>query len=78
MKPRQEIKRRTRAAAQVRPGQVMSSAKELGIEALCEGVETEEQYQFARAAKIDYIQGFYFYRPLAGGSSFYSVGFSAL
>lgn len=37
--------------------------KKLGIPTLCEGVETEEQYQFAKKAGIDYIQGFYFYKP---------------
>jgi len=41
----------------------IQAAKKLGIETLIEGVETEEQYQFAREAEIDLIQGFYFYKP---------------
>jgi EAL domain-containing protein (putative c-di-GMP-specific phosphodiesterase class I) len=42
---------------------VVQMAQELGIQTLCEGVETEEQYMFAKEAKIDYIQGFYFFKP---------------
>ena len=42
---------------------IIQAAKKLGIETLIEGVETEEQYQFAREAEIDLIQGFYFYKP---------------
>ena len=42
---------------------IIQMAKELGIQTLCEGVETEEQYQFAKEAEIDYIQGFYFFKP---------------
>ncbi|MDD4840494.1 MAG: EAL domain-containing protein [Sphaerochaetaceae bacterium] len=39
--------------------------KNLGVKVLAEGVETEEQYQFLREQECDYIQGFYFYRPLS-------------
>ncbi|MCH4013778.1 MAG: bifunctional diguanylate cyclase/phosphodiesterase [Solobacterium sp.] len=42
---------------------IVETAKKLGIGTLCEGVETEEQYQFAKDAGIDLIQGFYFYKP---------------
>ncbi|MGI6057131.1 MAG: EAL domain-containing protein [Bilifractor sp.] len=42
---------------------VIQTAEKIGIRTLCEGVETEEQYQFAKDAGADYIQGFYFYRP---------------
>lgn len=42
---------------------IVQTIKQLGIQTLCEGVETEEQYQFAKEAGIDFIQGFYFYKP---------------
>jgi EAL domain-containing protein (putative c-di-GMP-specific phosphodiesterase class I) len=39
-------------------------AKELGIKTLAEGVETQEQYQFLKDKKCDFMQGFYFSKPL--------------
>lgn len=39
-------------------------AKQLGCTVLCEGVETAEQVETARAAGCDLIQGFYYYRAL--------------
>jgi diguanylate cyclase (GGDEF)-like protein len=42
---------------------IVQAAKELGIATLSEGVEAEEQYQFAKEAGIDFVQGFYFYKP---------------
>ena len=36
----------------------------LGLEIVAEGVETEEQYRKMEEIKINYIQGFYFSRPL--------------
>ena len=39
-------------------------AKNLGIDVLAEGVETEEQYRFLRNEMCDEIQGFYFYKPM--------------
>ena len=39
-------------------------AKNLGIDVLAEGVETEEQYAFLRDEMCDEIQGFYFYKPM--------------
>lgn len=38
--------------------------KELGLKIVAEGVETEEQVQGIRELGIDYIQGFYFSKPL--------------
>lgn len=36
----------------------------LKIEILAEGVETKKQYEFLKELKCDYIQGFYFHRPM--------------
>ena len=36
----------------------------LGLEIVAEGVETEEQYRKMEEIKINYIQGFYFSKPL--------------
>lgn len=38
--------------------------KNLNIPIVIEGVETEEQLSLSKARKIDYIQGFYFSKPL--------------
>lgn len=39
-------------------------AKELGIHILAEGVETEEEHSFLLENKIDFIQGYYYSKPL--------------
>jgi len=36
----------------------------LGMEIVAEGVETKEQYDFLKSADCDFIQGYYFSRPL--------------
>ena len=36
----------------------------LGLEIVAEGVETEDQYRKMEEIKINYIQGFYFSKPL--------------
>ncbi|MDR1874177.1 MAG: EAL domain-containing protein [Synergistaceae bacterium] len=43
---------------------IISMAKDLGIEVVCEGVETEEQMKFLRACGCDYAQGYYYARPM--------------
>lgn len=43
---------------------IVQLAKNLGIQVLAEGVETEEQYLFLRDIMCDEIQGFYFYKPM--------------
>ena len=37
--------------------------RELGVHTLCEGVETEAQFQFLQEIDCEMAQGFYFYRP---------------
>ena len=36
----------------------------MGLEIVAEGIETEEQYKKMEEIKINYIQGYYFSRPL--------------
>lgn len=43
---------------------IFAMATNLGIKTLAEGVETEEQYQFLKDKKCDFMQGFYFSKPL--------------
>lgn len=43
---------------------VINLAHELDIEVIAEGVETEEQLQFLVNKKVNFIQGFLFYRPM--------------
>ncbi len=43
---------------------ILAMAKELGIATLAEGVETKEQLAFLKSKGCDYIQGYYFSRPL--------------
>lgn len=39
--------------------------KEMGLSIVAEGVENEEQFQLMKELGVDYIQGFYFSRPLS-------------
>ena len=43
---------------------------EMGLQVLAEGVENEEQETFVKSCGIDYIQGFYFSRPLPEEEAF--------
>lgn len=43
---------------------VVTMAKNLGSEVVCEGIETEEQHRFAKQAGCDYGQGFLFFKPV--------------
>lgn len=46
---------------------VIFLAKELGIDILAEGVETEEEHTFLLENKIDSIQGYYYAKPMPLG-----------
>ncbi|MCR5294724.1 MAG: EAL domain-containing protein [Lachnospiraceae bacterium] len=43
---------------------IIHMAKEIGIQTLAEGVETEEQFQFLRNIGCEKVQGYYFGKPL--------------
>lgn len=43
---------------------VIALVHSLGMEALCEGAETREQVELLREVDCDYIQGYFYYRPL--------------
>lgn len=43
---------------------IIAMAKELKVKTLAEGVETKEQLDFLKAKGCDYIQGFYYSKPL--------------
>ena len=43
---------------------ILSLARDLRIEAIAEGVETKEQFDFLRIAGCNTIQGYYFHKPL--------------
>lgn len=42
---------------------IVQTAHQLGIQTLCEGVETREQFEFVKEAACDFTQGFYFFKP---------------
>jgi len=44
---------------------IIDMAKILGASTLAEGVETKEQYEWLREQGCDYIQGYYFSKPLS-------------
>lgn len=43
---------------------IIGMAHEIGIKTIAEGVETEEQVSFLRQSGCDYIQGYYYSKPL--------------
>ena len=43
---------------------IIDMAHQLGIRLVAEGAETEEQVAFLRANGCDYIQGYYYYKPM--------------
>ena len=45
--------------------QMMRMATELGVDTICEGVETEPQSRFLRSIGCSKLQGFYYCRPMS-------------
>lgn len=43
---------------------IIGLAHNLGLKVVAEGVETEEQFKFLLSADCDYVQGYYFSKPL--------------
>ncbi len=43
---------------------IVEMAKALGKETICEGVETEQQIAFLRSVDVNYVQGFFYSKPL--------------
>lgn len=39
-------------------------AQTIGMRVVCEGVESKEQYQLLCDETVDYVQGYYFYKPI--------------
>jgi len=44
--------------------ELVATAKRLGAEVVCEGIETKEQDAFVREAGCDYGQGFLYFKPI--------------
>ena len=43
---------------------IIEGANDLGIKPLCEGVETEEHYNFLKSIACERAQGYYFGKPM--------------
>ena len=43
---------------------IIQTAKELGFKTLCEGIETKEHFETVKNAGCDFVQGYYFYKPM--------------
>ena len=43
---------------------IIQLAKNLGMETLAEGVETRDQFLYLQEIGCNYIQGYYFYKPM--------------
>ena len=44
---------------------IIKAAHSFGIEVIAEGVELEEQHDIIKEINCDYVQGYYFSKPLA-------------
>lgn len=44
---------------------IIHTAQEMGIQVLCEGIETKEQEEAVIKAGCDLLQGFYYYKPMS-------------
>ncbi len=45
-------------------GFIIDGVKQMGIQSLCEGVESEEHYEFLKKSGCDKAQGYYFGKPM--------------
>ncbi|MGB5824314.1 MAG: EAL domain-containing protein [Proteocatella sp.] len=45
---------------------IITLAKNLGLQTIAEGVESQQQFEFLSRNMCDEIQGYYYYKPLAG------------
>ena len=45
--------------------ELMRMASSLGVDTVCEGVETEEMVRGLTEMGVDYLQGYYFSKPLS-------------
>lgn len=54
----------TSEKAEIAMKYAISMVREIGMKTVAEGVETKEQYSVMKELGVDYIQGFYFSRPL--------------
>ena len=43
---------------------IIDGARDMVLLPLCEGVETEEQFEFLKEAGCEYAQGYYFSKPM--------------
>ncbi len=43
---------------------IVRTSQDIGFKTLCEGIETKEQEEAAIRAGCDFLQGFYYYRPM--------------
>jgi len=43
---------------------IVELSKNLGMSTVCEGVETSDQFEYLREMRCDYVQGFYYARPM--------------
>ena len=43
---------------------IISMAHELGIKVIAEGAETDEQVNFLKSVNCDFIQGYYYSKPV--------------
>ncbi|SEA21772.1 EAL domain-containing protein [Eubacterium aggregans] len=44
---------------------IITMCHDLGYRVVAEGVETKEEFEFLRESQCDFIQGFYFYKPMS-------------
>jgi len=43
---------------------MVNLAEEFDLEVICEGVETQEEFDFVKSLGIDYVQGYYFFKAM--------------